>query len=251
MSFLWLWYPMNNGVVFTCWRSWVCGGFGYPTAEKLRVSCWPSGVWWGWRYPTANNGLFSPAAHYESAVASGISLNNGVVFTSWTSWVCCGFRYVSANMGFYLLRIGGRWGRRIWSVNNGIVFTGCTLCVAVASGIRLNNVVVFNSCTLWVCCDSGIRLRTAVVFNCCTSGVWWGLGIWLRTRGCSQLLRIRNPLRLKTTTANRDCTAYVGHHQNYRLPDVAQNGWFIHTGSYEKLVTGITGRGCSAYYHFR
>ncbi len=79
----------NNGVVFTCCTSWVCSGFGYPTAEKLRgLACYALGVWWGWRYPTVNNGVVSPAAHYESAVAS----------------------VSDANMGFSLLRIGGWWG---------------------------------------------------------------------------------------------------------------------------------------------
>ncbi len=57
---------------------------------------------------TANKGLYSPAAHHESAVASGNRLRTTGLFSPAAHYESAvAFRYQPAN--------------------NGVVFTGCTL----------------------------------------------------------------------------------------------------------------------------
>ncbi len=179
MSFLWLWYPMrtmglslpaedHESVValgIRLWRSW--GSVANA-----------SGVWWGWRYPTANNGLF-----YRLHIMSLLWLQ----VSACEQWGCLHLLHIMSLLWLQVcvcehgVLLAAHWGpMRLEDLicDNGIVFTGCTLCVAVASGIRLEQRGCFQQLHIM-------------------SLLW----LWYPTAncGCFQLLHIRSLMRLKVS----------------------------------------------------
>ncbi len=175
MSLLWLQVSAcEQRVCIHRLTLWVCCGFRHQPANNgvvftgctLWVCC---GFW----YPMRTTGLYSPAAHHESVVA---------LVSLWRSW------------GETCYALGVEWGWRYPTVNNGRVFTGCTL---------------------WVCCGFWYPIWTMGLYSpAAHHEVCGGFGIRLWSKLRVVAMAIGSWMRLEVSDVNNGVVLPAAHHES-------------------------------------